>query len=79
MKQRFAYSQSEIVLLLMNEDNPYLQTNLLAAILTLLLMLDDSLIVTAIDVQSDNSIQRNAYAHELEHLVQKSSVVVTKC
>jgi hypothetical protein len=77
MKQRFAYSQSEIVLL-MNEGNPYLQTNLLAAILTLLLMLDDGLIITAIDVHSDNSIQCDAYAQELEHLVQESSVVVTK-
>lgn len=40
--------------------NAYLHTDLLAAIRTLLLMLNDSLIITAVDVQSDNSIQRNA-------------------
>jgi hypothetical protein len=76
MKQRFAYLQSEIVSLI-DEGSSYLQTNLLAAILTLLLMLDDGLIITAIDVHSDNSIQCDAYAQELEHLVQESSVVVT--
>jgi hypothetical protein len=77
MKQRFAYSQSGIISL-SDVDNPYLQTNLLAAVLTLLLMLDDGLIVTAVDVQPDNSIQRNAYPHELEHLIQECAVVVTK-
>jgi hypothetical protein len=41
-------------------------------------MLDDRLVVTAIDVQSDNSIQRNTYAYEFEHFVQESSVAVSK-
>jgi uridylate kinase len=77
MKQRFAYSQSEIVSL-MDGGNPYLQTDLLAAILTLFLMLDDGLIITAVDVHSDDSIQCDANAQELEHLIQESSVVVTE-
>ena len=47
----------------------YLHADLLATVRTLLLMFDDGLIITAIDVQSDNSIQRNAYAQELEHFV----------
>jgi hypothetical protein len=41
-------------------------------------MLDDRLVVTAIDVQPDNSIERNTYAYELEHLVQESSVAISK-
>jgi hypothetical protein len=41
-------------------------------------MLDDRLVVTAINVQPDNGIQRNTYAYKLEHLVQESSVAISK-
>lgn len=41
-------------------------------------MLDDGLVITAVNVQSDNSIQRNAYSQELEHLIQESTVEVTR-
>lgn len=40
-------------------------------------MLDDGLVITAVDVQPDNSIQRNAYSQEFEYLVQESPVMVT--
>ena len=41
-------------------------------------MLDNGLVITAIDVQSDNGIQCNAYAQKLEDLVQESPIVITK-
>lgn len=41
-------------------------------------MLDDGLVITAVNVQSDNRIQRNAYSQEFEHLIQESTVEVTR-
>ena len=52
-----------------NRSTPYLHTNLLTTVWTLLLMLDNGLVITAIDVQSDNGIQCNTDAQKLEDLV----------
>lgn len=41
-------------------------------------MLDYALIITAVYVQPDNSIQRNANPQELEHFVQECTVVIIK-
>lgn len=55
-----------------HQEEAYLHTNLLATILALLFMLYDGLVMAAVNVRSDYSIQCDSYAQERKQLVQES-------
>lgn len=55
------------------QEETYLHTDLLAAILALLFMLDNALVMAEVNICLDYSIQRDSYAEELENFVQEGS------